>query len=268
MDSVLTVRDLTVGYGDEALLEDLEFTVARGEVFAILGGSGCGKSTVLRHLIGLQTPMAGQIEFTGLGPPERCLEPPAFGVLFQSAALFGSSTLLENVQLPLDRWAGLPGAAAEAVACARLRLVGLAGFEHHLPGEVSGGMRRRAGIARALALDPPILFLDEPSAGLDPVTAAGIDELILTLTRTLGVTIVLVSHELASILKVVDTCIVLDRDAKGIIARGDPRDLRVRTADQRVRAFFHRQATLGDDGDDAGEPADEQPGARPRRGPQ
>ncbi len=242
MRRVLTVRDLTMGYGGEPLLEDIAFDVHRGEVFAILGGSGCGKSTLLRHLIGLQQPMAGRIHFFGIGAPAQALEPPAFGVLFQSSALFGSMTLLENVALPLRKWTRLPEDAVTAVAQGRLRIVGLGGFENHLPSEVSGGMKKRAGIARALALDPRLLFLDEPSAGLDPVTAAGLDELILTLRQSLGVTTVLVTHELPSIFRVADACIVLDRQAKGIIARGNPRELRDRSADPRVHAFFHRQA--------------------------
>ncbi len=239
---VLEVRDLAVGYGKEPLLEEIAFDVPRGEVFAILGGSGCGKSTLLRTLIGLQPPLAGRVHFRGIGPPERAMTPPQFGVLFQSSALFGSWTLLQNVALPLQKWTRLSTDAIEAVALARLRLVGLDAFAHHLPSEVSGGMKKRAGIARALALDAPILFFDEPSAGLDPVTAAELDELIVALARGLAVTIVMVSHELPSILRVADQCIMLDRAAGGIIARGAPRDLAERSPDPRVRAFFRREA--------------------------
>ncbi|MBL8730428.1 MAG: ATP-binding cassette domain-containing protein [Planctomycetes bacterium] len=243
MARVLAVRDLSVGYDDDPVLEEIAFDVQRGQVFAVLGGSGSGKSTLLRTLIGLQQPLHGRVHFTGIGTPAQAMAPPQFGVVFQSAALFGSSTLLQNVLLPLQKWTDLPPAAATAVAMGRLRLVGLERFAHHLPSEVSGGMKKRAGIARALALDPPMLFLDEPSAGLDPVTSAELDELILTLARRLGVTIVLVTHELPTILHVADQCILLDRGVRGIIARGAPRDLAERSTDARVQAFFHRQTS-------------------------
>jgi phospholipid/cholesterol/gamma-HCH transport system ATP-binding protein len=241
MTVVLEVRDLTIGYGGVPLLDEIAFDVLRGQVFAILGGSGCGKSTLLRTLIGLQPPLAGRVHFRGIGTPEQAMSPPQFGVLFQSSALFGSWTLLQNVMLPLQKWTRLPADAVRAVALARLRLVGLEQAANKLPSEVSGGMRKRAGIARALALDPPILFFDEPSAGLDPVTAAELDELILTLSRGLSVTIVLVTHELPSILKVADQCLMLDRQAGGVIARGAPRDLAEHATDPRVLAFFRRQ---------------------------
>jgi phospholipid/cholesterol/gamma-HCH transport system ATP-binding protein len=241
MAALITVQGLAVGWGGVKILEHLDFEVERGHVFAILGTSGCGKSTLMRALIGLADPLAGTIHIDGIGPPEKGLEPPQFGVLFQSSALFGSLTLEANVALALEKWTGLPAEAIAAVSRARLRLVGLGGFENHLPAEVSGGMRKRAGIARALSLDPPLLFLDEPSAGLDPVTAAELDNLILELQRSLGVTTVLVSHELQSILTVADECIMLDGEARGIIAQGPPEQLKDRNQDPRVHAFFHRQ---------------------------
>lgn len=242
MEKVLELQDLTIGYGDVALMEHLDLDVHRGQVLAILGSSGCGKSTLLRTMIGLQPPLAGRVHFTGVGDPVEATRPPRFGVVFQGAALFGSSTLLQNVLLPLQKWRRLSAAAAREVALSRLRIVGLERYADHLPAEVSGGMRKRAGIARALALDPPLLFLDEPSAGLDPITSAGLDDLLVTLARALRVTVVLVTHELPSILRVADDCIMLDRDARGVIARGNPRDLSERSEDPRVRAFFGREA--------------------------
>ena len=242
MEPILRVRDLVVRWDGKPILRGIDFDVARGSVFAILGGSGCGKSTVLRHLIGLAEPMSGSIEIAGVGKPSLGLEPPAFGVMFQGGALFGSMTLEENVALPLQKWTRLPKEAISAVARARLRLVDLAGYESFLPSAISGGMKKRAGIARALALDPQLLFLDEPSAGLDPITSRELDDLILTLSRTLGVTVVLVSHELASIFRVADQCIMLDREAGTIIAHGKPAELRDHATHPTVRAFFHREA--------------------------
>ncbi|MGE0711321.1 MAG: ABC transporter ATP-binding protein [Planctomycetota bacterium] len=237
---VITVDELTMGWGTHVLQRDASFVVQRGDVFVLLGGSGCGKSTMLRHLIGLETPLGGRIEVAGLGAPRLVVGPPPFGVMFQSGALFGSLTVGENVALPLYQWTTLPDEAVRAVASARLALVGLAGYENHLPSEISGGMKKRAAIARALALEPELLFLDEPSAGLDPVSAVELDELILTLRRGLGLTVVLVTHELESIYKIATTCVFLDKQSKSIIARGDPRALRDESQDPRVRAFFNR----------------------------
>lgn len=238
-DVLIHVRGLTLGYDGVPLLEKLDFDVRRGETFAILGPSGCGKTSLMRHLIGLERPMAGTIELAAA--PSLDPDAPLFGVMFQAGALFSSLTLVENVAVPLRRWTRLPDAALLAVAAARLRLVGLGGFENHLPDEISGGMRKRASIARALALDPPLLFLDEPSAGLDPITAAELDELVLSLQGSLGVTTVLVTHELPSIFSVANRCILLDGPARGIIAAGDPRELRDKNDDPRVHAFFNRQ---------------------------
>ena len=237
---MIEVEGLAIGYGETVLLEGLDFTVPDHDVFAILGGSGSGKSTLLRHLIGLEQPFAGTIRIDGT-PPAADAGAPRYGVMFQSGALFGSMTLAQNVALPLEKWTGLDTVAIDTIVRAKLRLVGLEGFENHLPAEISGGMKKRAGIARAMALDPPLLFLDEPSAGLDPVTSAELDELILTLNHSMGMTTVIVTHELASIFAIAQECILLDRGARGIIARGKPAELRDTSPDPRVRAFFNRR---------------------------
>ncbi|MDA1266205.1 MAG: ATP-binding cassette domain-containing protein [Planctomycetota bacterium] len=239
--AAISVQDLAIGFGGSAIQEHLTFQVGTGEVFLILGGSGCGKSTLLRHLIGLQAPMAGSIEIAGIGDPlDSIAGKPAFGVMFQSGALFGSMTLAQNVGLPLRRWTNLELSTIETIVRWKLRLVGLDGFENHLPSEISGGMKKRAGIARAMALETNLLFLDEPSAGLDPVSAVELDELILTLSAGLGMTIVIVTHELESIFKIGSRCIMLDKEARGIIAEGDPRVLRDDPPNFKVRTFFRR----------------------------
>jgi len=237
---LITVKDLTMGWGSANLLENVSFEVERGEVFAILGGSGCGKSTLLRYLTGLESPKSGTILIEGVGTPRLKVGRPSYGVMFQSGALFGSLTLAENVALPLQKWTDLPRDAVDAIVRAALRLVGLQGFEHHQPSEISGGMKKRAAIARALALEPELIFLDEPSAGLDPVSAVELDELILTLNAGLGLTVVIVTHELQSIFKIAKRCIMLDKKSKSIIARGDPRELRDSSSDPKVHRFFNR----------------------------
>jgi phospholipid/cholesterol/gamma-HCH transport system ATP-binding protein len=242
-DTMIEVSDLTIGWGSKVLLKDLAFRVARGDIFVVLGGSGCGKSTLLRHLIGLETPLSGQIGFAPEIEQRARGGRPSSGVMFQSGALLGSFTVGENVALQLEQWTSLPSDAIQTIACAKLRLVGLDGAIDKMPSELSGGMRKRAAIARAMVLEPELLFLDEPSAGLDPVTANDLDELILDLNRTLGTTIVIVTHDLDSIFKVGKRCIMLDREQRGIIAQGDPRELRDASDDPRVRAFFHRGAT-------------------------
>jgi phospholipid/cholesterol/gamma-HCH transport system ATP-binding protein len=237
---MIAVKDLTIGWGDVILQHDLNFEVRRGEVFAILGGSGSGKSTLLRFLIGLEQPIAGEIDIAGCGLPDLEAGLPPFGVMFQAGALFGSLTVGENVALPLEEWTDLPDDAIAAIARAKLKLVGLDGAADKLPAELSGGMKKRGAIARALALEPELVFLDEPSAGLDPVMAAGLDELICTLSKTLGLTVVVVTHELESTFRIADRIIMLDETEKTIIATGDPRELKS-SQDPRVRNFFNRR---------------------------
>jgi len=237
------VDDLRIGWGSRLLMEHTTFQVERGTIFAILGGSGCGKSSLLRHLIGLGQQQAGRIDIDGVGEPSRYEGVPPFGVLFQSAALFSSMTLAENLALPLTRWTSMHGATMRELVQAKLDLVGLGAFAEHLPGELSGGMKKRAGIARALILEADLLFFDEPSAGLDPISAVELDQLILTLSCDLGITVVIVTHELPSIFLVADNCIVLDKAAKGIVARGDPRKLRDESEIPFVHAFFTRSSS-------------------------
>lgn len=238
---IVEVRGLAIGWGDVVLQKDLYFDVKPGEVFGILGGSGAGKSTLMRFLIGLERPMEGEIDIAGCGFPDLEAGLPPFGVMFQAGALFGSLTVGENVSLPLEEWTDLPGDAIGAIANAKLRLVGLDGASEKFPAELSGGMKKRAAIARALALEPELVFLDEPSAGLDPVMAADLDELISTLSKSLGLTVVLVTHELASIARIANRVMMLDKEAKTSIAIGDPRELRD-SEDPRVSDFFNRRS--------------------------
>jgi phospholipid/cholesterol/gamma-HCH transport system ATP-binding protein len=239
---MIKVEGLTVGWDDRVLLANADFEVKRGDVFVILGGSGCGKSTLLRYLIGLETPRAGRIEIAGVGAPRLAGTIPEYGVMFQSGALFSSLTVGENVAFALHEWTDLPAPAISAIVKAKLALVGLEGAEDRLPAELSGGMKKRAAIARAMAFEPNLIFLDEPSAGLDPVSAAELDQLINVLSRSLGLTVVMVTHELASIFEVGKSCIMLDKESKSIIARGNPLELKRSSRDPRVRQFFTREA--------------------------
>jgi len=241
-ETIIDVRNTAQSFGGRTIFKDVTFDVKAGEVFVILGGSGCGKSTLLKQMIGLLTPSAGSITIGGKDVVQNIDSVRrGIGVMFQSGALFGSMNLLDNVSLPLAVFTDLPPAARSEIARMKLALVGLADAAFRLPAEVSGGMVKRAAIARALALDPPLLLLDEPSAGLDPVTSAGLDKLILDLRDTLGATFVVVTHELQSILAIADRCVMLDREAQGVIALGKPKTLRDSSTVPMVRAFFNRE---------------------------
>jgi phospholipid/cholesterol/gamma-HCH transport system ATP-binding protein len=246
--SMITVRDLTIGYGGHAVLERINFEVRTGEVFAILGSSGSGKSTLLKHLIGLYQPMAGDILISGdsivqAEGEERLRILRKFGVLYQGGALFGSLTAVENVRLPLDEFTELSETAKDLIALSKLRLVGLEAAATKLPADLSGGMQKRAGIARAIVMDPCVLFLDEPSAGLDPITSAGLDALIRELAQGLGITFVMVTHELPSIFSVADRVVLLDPKTRGIVAEGKPAWLRENATQPWVRKFLNREVT-------------------------
>jgi phospholipid/cholesterol/gamma-HCH transport system ATP-binding protein len=242
----IDVQHLKAGYDDDVVLKDVSFTVARGEIFFIIGGSGCGKSTLLRHMVGLNPPMAGTVKFFGqsfsaadIGSRRAMLK--TFGMMFQGGALWSSLSLRANVALPLEEYTSLSRRQINEIAALKLRQVGLSGFEDYFPAEISGGMRKRAALARALALDPAIVFFDEPSAGLDPVTSRKLDELILEVRENFGTTIVVVSHELASIFRIADRVIMLDRAEQGIIAEGSPEVLASNSRDPRVSEFLRRE---------------------------
>ncbi len=244
-EACIEVRDLTMAYGSFVIQHDLSFTVNRGDIFIIMGGSGCGKSTLLRNMVGLQEPAKGHVFYNGAsfwdsGPEERKDIMTRFGILYQSGALWSSMTLAENVALPLKEYTRLSRAEIKELVSLKLSLVGLAGFEEFYPSEISGGMRKRAGIARAMALDPNILFFDEPSAGLDPISARRLDELIVELRDSLGATLVVVTHELASIFAIGSNSVFLDAETRTMIAVGDPKKLLVESRDPKIRNFLTR----------------------------
>lgn len=242
---IIQVRDLVAGYDEDIILEKISFDVHEEEIFIILGGSGCGKSTLFKHMIGLMKPVSGQIRIDG-DDISNC---NAFrfkkilrkiGVLYQSTALFGSMTLAENISLPIKEFTDLPQKSIDTLVRMKLNMVHLNGYENRLPSEISGGMRKRAGLARAMALNPKILFFDEPSAGLDPISAVELDNLIIKLNKSLGTTMVIVTHELPSIFNVAHRVIMLDKRSRGIIAEGDPRDLKDHSDNRFVKNFFNR----------------------------
>jgi phospholipid/cholesterol/gamma-HCH transport system ATP-binding protein len=241
----VVIKDLDMAYGSFVIQRDLTFNINRQDVFIIMGGSGCGKSTLLRHLVGLKAPARGQVYFDDrsfweVEPEERALMMRRFGILYQSGALWSSMTLAENVALPLGEYTDLAADQIREICSLKLALVGLAGFEDFYPSEISGGMQKRAGLARAMALDPEILFFDEPSAGLDPISSKLLDDLILELRDSLGATIVVVTHELASIFAIGNNSVFLDPVTKTMIAEGDPKWLRDESPDPRVRTFLNR----------------------------
>src|SRR5271157_2641402 len=247
----ITVKNLTMAYGTFVLMKYINFTVNHGDIFIIMGGSGSGKSTLLRHMLGLIEPAKGEIwygdfNFTKSEPLEREEMLRHFGVLYQNGALWSSMTLAENVGLPLGEFTRLKPAEIRAIASLKLALVGLKGFEDYYPNEISGGMQKRAGLARAMALDPEVLFFDEPSAGLDPISSRLLDELILELRDSLGSTIVVVTHELASIFAIGNNCVFLDADSRVQIASGDPNGLLANSQDPRVRKFLTRGKEKGE----------------------
>jgi phospholipid/cholesterol/gamma-HCH transport system ATP-binding protein len=245
-DAHITVQNLTIAYGDSVIQRDLNFTVNRGDVFIVMGVSGCGKSTLMRHLVGLKEPAKGQVfyekeDYWGADAEGRNRMKQHFGVAYQGGALWTSMTLAENVALPIGEfYAHLTPREIREVVSLKLSLVGLAGFEEFYPSEISGGMQKRAGLARAMALDPDILFFDEPSAGLDPINSRLLDKLILELRDSFGTTVVVVTHELASIFAIGDNSIFLDSESRTIIAQGNPTSLRAESENPKVREFLTR----------------------------
>jgi phospholipid/cholesterol/gamma-HCH transport system ATP-binding protein len=243
----IKVDDLTMAYGDFVIQRNLTFNINRGDIFIIMGGSGCGKSSLMRHLVGLKTPAAGKIlykgvDFWGAEDEEREKMMRRMGVMYQSGALWTSMTLAENIGLPLEIYTDLNADERKEIIAVKLALVGLSGFEDFLPSEISGGMQKRASLARAMALDPEVLFFDEPSAGLDPVSAKLLDDLILELRDSLGSTIVIVTHELASIFAVGNNSVFLDPETKTMITQGDPNKLLAECRDVKVQKFLRRES--------------------------
>jgi phospholipid/cholesterol/gamma-HCH transport system ATP-binding protein len=249
----IEVRDLTMAYGSFVVMRDLNFKIYHGDIFVIMGGSGCGKSTLLREMVGLLEPATGEVlydgeNFTRADEAGREAMLRRFGVLYQSGALWSSMTLAENIGLPLGQFTKLKPDEIRAIASLKLALVGLKGFEDYYPNQISGGMQKRAGLARAMALDPEVLFFDEPSAGLDPISSSLLDDLILELRDNLGATIVVVTHELASIFKIANNSVFLDAGSRTMIAAGDPKELRGHSKDPRVKRFLSRGAAEHPDG--------------------
>ncbi|MEM7392056.1 MAG: ATP-binding cassette domain-containing protein [Verrucomicrobiota bacterium] len=241
----IEAKDLTMAYGTNVIMRSLNFQITKGEIVVIMGGSGCGKSTLLKHLVGLREPAEGEIfyegtSFTRATSAERQKRLRSFGILYQSGALWGSMSLADNIALPLAQYTSLSETRIRRVASYKLALVGLKGFEDFYPAEISGGMRKRAGLARAMALDPDFLFFDEPSAGLDPISSRRLDDLILQLRDSLETTIVIVTHELASIFAIADRCLYLDVETKQLIADGPPQELAADQSNPTVYQFLRR----------------------------
>lgn len=245
-EPIIRIQNMVARYGEDIILDNISFDIFKKEIFVILGPSGCGKSTLLRHMVGLDIAFSGIVSIDGVNIIS-CGEDTfhntlrKIGILFQSSALFGSMTIAENVALPIEEYSDLPKSAIDNLVRMKLCMVNLGGYENYLPSEISGGMKKRAGLARALALNPGILFLDEPTSGLDPVSSAEIDELILNINKTIGTTMVIVTHELASIFSIAQRAIMLDKGTKGIIAEGNPRFLKDNSQNLSVRNFFSRQ---------------------------